>query len=98
VPMEQVGTVTRIINHLRGKVTSVDQKGHLAYVVGEIPAAESFGLSDTMRSSTGGRAFWDTSFLRWDTVPSSIMSGVVASIRTRKGLPSEIPKVSDFLD
>ena len=98
VPMEQVGTVTRIINQLRGKVTSVDQKGHLAYVVGEIPAAESFGLSDTMRSSTGGRAFWDTSFLRWDTVPSSIMSGVVASIRTRKGLPSEIPKVSDFLD
>ena len=98
VPMEQVGIVTRIINQLRGKVTSVDQKGHLAYVVGEIPAAESFGLSDTMRSSTGGRAFWDTSFLRWDTVPSSIMPEVVASIRSRKGLPSEVPKISDFLD
>lgn len=98
VPMEQVGTVTRIINQLRGKVTSVSQKGQLAYVVGEIPAAESFGLSDTMRSSTGGRAFWDTSFLHWDTVPASIMPGVVASIRARKGLPSEIPKVSDFLD
>jgi len=98
VPMEQVGTVTRIINQLRGKVSSVDQKGHLAYVVGEIPAAESFGLSDTMRSSTSGRAFWDTSFLRWDTVPASISPTVVAAIRARKGLPPEIPKVSDFLE
>lgn len=98
VPMEQVGAVTRILNQLRGKVASVDQKGHLAYVVGEIPAAESFGLSEVMRSSTGGRAFWDTSFLRWDAVPASIAPEVISEIRKRKGLPSEIPQISEFLD
>jgi len=98
VPMEQVGVVTRIINGLRGKISSVDQKGHLAYVVGELPAAESFGLSELMRSSTSGRAFWDTSFLRWETVPSSLLPTVVSRIRSRKGLPPEVPKVSDFLE
>jgi len=98
VPMEHVGTVTRIINQIRGRVNQVDQKGHITYIVGEIPAAESFGLSETMRSATGGRAFWDTSFLKWEPVPSSIVQNVIAEIRKRKGLPPEIPKLSDFVE
>lgn len=98
IPIEQVGNVTKVINQIRGKVVSVDQKGNMTYVVGELPAAESFGLSETMRSATGGRAFWDTSFLRWEPVPSSIVQNVITEIRKRKGLPLEIPKLSDFVE
>jgi len=98
IPVEQVGNVTRVINQIRGKVVSVDQKGNMTYVVGELPAAESFGLSETLRSATGGRAFWDTSFLRWEPVPSSIVQNVIAEIRKRKGLPLETPKLSDFVE
>jgi hypothetical protein len=31
-------------------------------------------------------------------VPSSLMRGIIAEIRKRKGLPPEIPPPSDFID
>ena len=97
VPPDLVGTVTRIISQLRGKVTSVDQKGHVTYITGEVPAAETFNLAEIMRTSTGGRAFWDTSFSRWAPVPASLLDKVIESIRKRKGLPLRVPTVEDFI-
>jgi len=93
-----VGTITRIVSQIRGKVLNVEQKEHLTYIVGEVPAAETFNLAEVIRSSTGGRAFWDTSFSRWEAVPASITSKVIADIRKRKGLPPDVPKVEDFLE
>jgi elongation factor 2 len=93
-----VGTITRIVSQLRGKVLNVEQKEHLTYIVGEVPAAETSNLAEVIRSSTGGRAFWDTSFYRWEAVPASISSKVITDIRKRKGLPLEVPKVEDFLE
>jgi elongation factor 2 len=98
VPADLVGTITRIVSQLRGKILDVQQKEHLTYVVGEVPAAETFNLAEIVRSSTGGRAFWDTSFSRWEAVPASLTQKVISDIRKRKGLPMEVPKVEDFLD
>jgi len=93
-----VGTITRIVSQIRGKVLNVEQKEHLTYIVGEVPAAETFNLAEVIRSSTGGRAFWDTSFSRWEAVPASITPKVITDIRKRKGLPLDVPKVEDFLE
>jgi elongation factor 2 len=98
VPADLVGTITRIVSQLRGKILDVQQKEHLTYVVGEVPAAETFNLAEIVRSSTGGRAFWDTSFSRWEAVPASLTQKVISDIRKKKGLPMEVPKVEDFLD
>src|SRR5215472_6038072 len=98
VPNELLGAVTSVITQKRGKIVSVDQKGHLVYVTGEIPTAESFDLSEVMRSQTQGRAFWGLEFARWSPVPTSLLQGVVEGIRKRKGLSLEPPKASDFME
>jgi len=87
-----------VITQKRGKVISVDQKGHLVYVVGELPTAETFDLSETLRSATAGRAFWGLEFSHWAPVPGSLFMQVIQDIRKRKGLPLEPSKVEDFID
>ena len=70
----------------------------LAIIEGEIPAAETFDLSEVMRGATAGKALWNTSFKRWAPLPSSLMKSVIERIRKRKGLPPEPPKPEEFLD
>ncbi len=98
IPPEVLGALTSVISQRRGKVVSVDQKGHLVYVVGEIPTSETFDLSELLRSATAGRAFWGLEFAHWAPVPQSLMMTVIASIRKRKGLPPEPSTAQDFMD
>ena len=76
----------------------MEQKGHLVYVVGELPTSETFDLSEVMRGATAGRAFWGLEFSHWASVPGSMITQVIADIRTRKGLPPEPHKAEDFLE
>jgi elongation factor 2 len=98
IPPEVLGAVTSVISQRRGKIISVDQKGHLVYVVGEMPTAETFDISEVLRGATAGRAFWGLEFSHWAPVPQSLIMSVIADIRKRKGLPLEPSKVEDFMD
>ncbi len=98
IPPDLLGEVTSVISQKRGKVVSVDQKGHLMYVVGEMPTAETFDLSEILRGATAGRAFWGLEFARWSPVPVSMLTQVMTDIRKRKGLPPEPQKAEDFMD
>jgi elongation factor 2 len=98
IPPDLLGAVTSVITQKRGKVIAVDQKGHLVYVVGELPTAETFDLSETLRGATAGRAFWGLEFSHWAPVPASMFMQVIQDIRKRKGLPPEPSKVEDFID
>jgi len=98
IPPDLLGAVTSVISQKRGRVISVDQRGHLAYVVGEMPTAETFDLSEVLRSATAGRAFWGLEFSHWSPVPASMIGQVIQDIRKRKGLPLEPSKIEDFID
>lgn len=98
IPPDLLGAVTSVISQKRGRVVSVDQRGHLVYVVGELPTAETFDLSEVLRSATAGRAFWGLEFSHWSPVPASMIMPVIQDIRKRKGLPLEPSKVEDFID
>jgi len=93
-----LGAVTSVITQKRGKVISVEQKGHLVYVTGELPTAETFDLSEVLRSATAGRAFWGLEFAHWAPVPASMIMQVIQDIRKRKGLPPEPHKPEDFME
>ena len=93
-----LGAVTSVISQKRGKVVSVDQKGNIVYVVGEIPTAETFDLSESLRSATAGRAFWGLEFAKWASVPASMINQVILDIRKRKGLSTEIQKAQDLME
>ena len=98
VAPDLLGSVTSVISQKRGKVVSVDQKGNIVYIVGEMPTAETFDLSEALRSATAGRAFWGLEFARWSPVPASIIGQVIQDIRKRKGLPPEPHKAQDFME
>ncbi len=98
VPTDLVGNVSTVINGRRGKVLDMSQKGAASIVIGEIPASETFTLSEAMRGQTAGRATWNTSFKAWTEVPKSLFKTAIADIRKRKGLAPDPPDISDFID
>jgi len=98
VPPDYIGTVSGILSQRRGRVIDVQQKGPLAFITGEIPVRETFGLASDMRSKTSGRAFWQTQFTRWEALPKSLAQEVIAEIRKRKGLKPEPPEASEYID
>jgi len=98
VPTDVVGNVATVLSGKRGKVLDMAQKGASSIVTGEIPASETFTLSEEMRGQTAGRATWNTSFKAWTEVPKSMLSGAIADIRKRKGLPPDPPQASEFID
>ncbi|MGH9973616.1 MAG: elongation factor EF-2, partial [Nitrososphaeraceae archaeon] len=45
-PQEQIGTVAGILSGKRGKLLNVEQKGVITIIQGEVPASETFDLSE----------------------------------------------------
>jgi len=97
-PQEQIGTVAGILSGKRGKLLNVDQKGVISIIQGEVPASETFDLSEIMRGGTAGKALWNTYFKTWQPVPQSLIKSIIADIRTRKGLNPEPPSADEFID
>jgi elongation factor 2 len=75
-----------------------------------LPVAESFGFGELLRKNTSGEAFPTTTFSHWQIVKGDLYTTdgpvttasaamtVVNAIRTRKGLSSSLPPLSDFHD
>src|SRR3989442_634297 len=98
VPQDLIGDVAGVISGKRGKVLNMEQKGIVSIVTGEIPASETFDLSEVMRGQTAGKAMWNTHFKAWTPIPNSILPTIIAEIRKRKGLSPEPPTVDEFID
>jgi elongation factor 2 len=98
VPQEMIGNVAGVISGKRGKVLNMEQKGVIHIISGEIPASETFDLSEIMRGQTAGRAMWNTHFKAWTPIPNSILTKVISEIRKRKGLAPEVPTPDEYID
>jgi len=98
VPQDLIGNVAGVMSGKRGKVLNMEQKGIVSIVTGEIPASETFDLSEIMRGQTAGKAMWNTHFKAWTPIPNSILPTIIAEIRKRKGLSPEPPTVDEFID
>jgi elongation factor 2 len=97
-PQELIGAVGGVLSGKRGKLLNVEQKGIVAIIQGEVPASETFDLSEKMRGATAGKAMWNTFFKSWQPVPNSIFRTLVADVRKRKGLNPEPPSPDEFID
>jgi elongation factor 2 len=98
VPIELAGECQRIVTGRRGRISRFENKGLLAVVVGFVPVAESFGLARELRSTTSGKAFWQSSLESWERVPEKLAARVIEEIRKRKGLAAEVPSSGRFLE
>jgi elongation factor 2 len=97
-PADLIGAITGVISGKRGKLINIEQREVLTIVEGEIPAAQTFDLSEVMRGATAGKAVWNTHFKLWQPVPTNMLMGLVTEIRKRKGLPPDPPNPAEFID
>ncbi len=97
-PGDLIGAITGVISSKRGKLINVEQREVVTIIQGEIPAAETFDLSQVMRGATAGKATWNTNFKLWQSVPTNMLLPLVTEIRKRKGLAPEPPNPAEFID
>jgi len=97
-PAELAGECSKIISGRRGKISTFEQKGVSTVITGYLPVAETFGLAAELRSTTSGRAFWQSMFDHWEKVPEKLEAKIIKEVRKRKGLPSEVPEPERFLE
>jgi len=98
VPQEMIGNVAGVISGKRGKVLNMEQKGIVHILTGELPASETFDLSEVMRGQTAGKAMWNTHFKAWTPIPNSVLPAIMGEIRKRKGLSPDPPTADEFID
>ena len=97
-PTDMIGAVGGVIASKRGKMNKVDQKEIFAVISADIPASETFDISESMRGATAGKAIWSTHFKAWSAVPNSLLPGIIKDLRKRKGLSENHPTAEEFID
>ncbi len=85
-PLEFMGEISKLVQNRRGQLVDMQQEGEEITVIAKMPVAETFGLSNDLRSATGGRGsqfLVDQSFER---LPTELQGKVISQLKQRKGL------------
>jgi elongation factor G len=77
VPEEYMGDVIGDLNSRRGKIASMDSKNKVQHIKANIPLAEMFGYSTTLRSLTQGRGNYTMEPSHYDEVPKQISDKIL---------------------
>jgi elongation factor 2 len=88
-PESYMGEISKLISNKRGQLLEMNQEGALIIVKGKLPVAEMFGLSNDLRSGTGGRGSSSLVDQNFERLPEELQKKVVSQIRNRKGLKLE---------
>jgi elongation factor G len=67
------------LNSRRGRVESLEPVGNAQVIRASVPLAEMFGYATDLRSMTQGRAEFTMQFDRYEEVPQSIATEIVAA-------------------
>ena len=76
-PETYQGDIMGDINRRRGKITSIDSKSNMSIVKAEVPLAEMFGYSTTIRTLSSGRASYSMQPSHFEQVPQQIVDQIV---------------------
>jgi elongation factor G len=76
-PEDYLGDVIGDLNARRGKVNSIDDKGNVKLINGEVPLSETFGYATTLRSKTQGRATYSMQFSHYSDTPKQILEEII---------------------
>ncbi len=77
VPNEFLGDATGDINAKRGSITAMEEREKVRVIESEIPLAELFGYSTTLRSMTQGRGTFNMEFSHYGIVPRNLAEEIV---------------------
>jgi elongation factor G len=76
-PSDFLGDVIGDLSSRRGKIGGMTQRGDAQVVAADVPLAEMFGYSTTLRSMTQGRAVYTMQFDHYEEVPKSIAEQII---------------------
>ncbi|MDD5036610.1 MAG: elongation factor G [Methylococcaceae bacterium] len=76
-PEDYMGDVVGDLNRRRGMVLGMDDNAGIKVLKAEVPLAEMFGYSTTLRSLSQGRATYSMEFKKYQEAPSNIAEAVI---------------------
>ena len=80
-PEEFMGAVTGSICQRRGRVETMEDKGHQKVISGMVPLGEMFGYATALRSLTQGRAGFSMQFEHYEAVPFFLTEEIIKARR-----------------
>ncbi len=83
-PSEFQGAIMGSLNQRRGMIVGTFEEGNYTVVEAEMPLAEMFGYSTTLRSLTQGKAEFTMEFATYKQVPKSIADELVKAYEEQK--------------
>jgi len=83
-PSEFQGSVMGSINQRRGVIVGTFEEGNYTVVEAEVPLAEMFGYSTTLRSLTQGKAEFTMEFANYKQVPKSVAEDLIKKYENEK--------------
>src|SRR6266511_1412353 len=78
-PEDYLGDVMGNLNSRRGRVEHLEPRGNAQSIRAKVPLSEMFGYATDLRSMTQGRATFTMQFDKYEDVPQSIATELVAS-------------------
>jgi len=84
VPEEFMGDVMGDISARRGKIMGMDAEGRFKVIRAKAPLAELYKYSSTLRSLTGGRGLFKSSFSHYEEVPADIQAKLIARYEEKR--------------
>ncbi len=83
-PSEFQGAVMGSLNQRRGVIVGTFEEGNYTVVEAEMPLAEMFGYSTTLRSLTQGKAEFTMEFATYKQVPKSVSEELIKEFEAQK--------------
>ncbi|MGM5482354.1 MAG: elongation factor EF-2 [Nanobdellota archaeon] len=85
-PEEFMGEISKLISNKRGQLLEMNQDSARVIVKAKMPVAEMFGLSNDLRSATGGRGSSSLVDQAYEKQPDELQEKTVQQIKDRKGV------------
>ncbi len=77
VPPDFLGDVTGDLSSKRGKIKAMGERGTVRVIDANVPLAEMFGYSTSLRSMTQGRGSFNMEFSHYEEIPQSVAQTII---------------------
>ena len=94
-PGDFLGDVIGDLSSRRGKIGGMTQRGEAQVVAADVPLAEMFGYSTTLRSMTQGRAVYSMQFDHYEEVPKHVAEPIIAKTKSSRPRTTRNPGESE---
>lgn len=92
-PQEHMGSVVKEVQNRRGQIMNMEEEQGMSVITAKLPVSDMFGFEGAIKSATGGRGFQSLIDITYERLPKELQDKTVMSIRKRKGMKEELPKI-----